>query len=155
MLQPVLKAEREKDSKKLLEAGQAIIDKHAGTFYASQAALILAKSAFEAGRLAEARERLDWVMRKGVEEHRGVARLRLASVLLDEGKFTEALTVLDGNKDEAFAANAADVKGDIMLAQGRLDEARAAYKLAIDRAGPHNPVRGIAEVKLNALGGAK
>ena len=42
-----------------------------------------------------------------------------------------------------------------MLAQGRVDEARAAYKLAIDKAGPRNPVKSIAETKLNALGGAQ
>jgi predicted negative regulator of RcsB-dependent stress response len=41
-----------------------------------------------------------------------------------------------------------------MLAQGRLDEARSAYKLAVEKAGPRNPVKQIAETKLNALGGA-
>jgi len=63
--------------------------------------------------------------------------------------------VLDGNKDEAFAPLAADLRGDIMLAQGRLDEARAAYKVAVEKAGPANPVRNIAGTKLNALGGAQ
>jgi predicted negative regulator of RcsB-dependent stress response len=42
-----------------------------------------------------------------------------------------------------------------MLAQGRLDEARASYKAAIDKADARNPVKNIAEVKLNALGGSK
>jgi predicted negative regulator of RcsB-dependent stress response len=42
-----------------------------------------------------------------------------------------------------------------MLAQGRLDEARAAYKLAMDKSGPRNPVKSLAETKLNALGGAQ
>jgi len=41
----------------------------------------------------------------------------------------------------------------VMLAQGRLDEARSAYKQAVEKAGPRNPVKGIAETKLNALGG--
>jgi predicted negative regulator of RcsB-dependent stress response len=95
------------------------------------------------------------VLDRGADEHRGVARLRLAAVLLDEKKYEEALKVLDGNKDEAFAAPAADLRGDIMLAQGRLDEARAAYKLAVDKAGPANPVRSVAGTKLNALGGAQ
>ena len=54
-----------------------------------------------------------------------MARMRLAAVLLDEKKYDEALKVLDGNKDEAFTALVADLRGDIMLAQGRLDEARA------------------------------
>jgi predicted negative regulator of RcsB-dependent stress response len=76
-------------------------------------------------------------------------------VLMDQKKYDEALKVLDGGKDEAFAALAADLRGDIMLAQNRLDEARAAYKMAVDKAGPRNPVKQIAETKLQALGGTQ
>jgi predicted negative regulator of RcsB-dependent stress response len=57
--------------------------------------------------------------------------------------------------DAAFTAMAADVRGDIMLAQGRLDEARSAYKQAVEKAGARNPVKQIAETKLNALGGSQ
>jgi predicted negative regulator of RcsB-dependent stress response len=142
-------------AKKIEAAAQPLIAKHPGSFYASQAALIAAKAAFDAGNLAEARKQLEWVVDKGVEEHRGVARMRLASVLSEDKKYDEALKVLDGNKDDAFVALAADMRGDIMLAQGRLDEARAAYKLAMDKSSPRNPVKGIAETKLNALGGAQ
>ena len=42
-----------------------------------------------------------------------------------------------------------------MLAQGRLDEARAAYKLAVEKSTPRHPVRSLSETKLNALGGAQ
>lgn len=142
-------------AKKIDAAAQPLIAKHPGSFYASQAALIAAKAAFDAGNLAEARKQLEWVVAKGVDEHRGVARMRLASVLSEERKYDEALKVLDGSKDEAFVALAADLRGDVMLAQGRLDEARAAYKLAIEKASPRNPVKNIAETKLNALGGAQ
>ena len=76
-------------------------------------------------------------------------------MLLDQKKYPEALAVLDGNKDEAFAAMVADLKGDIMFAQGRIDEARAAYKLAIDKSDPRSPMRSFTELKLDALGGAQ
>jgi len=95
------------------------------------------------------------VMNHGVDEHRGVALTRLAGVLLEQKKYDEALKVLDGNKDEAFAASVADVRGDVMLAQGRLDEARAAYKAAVEKSQGRNPVKQIAETKLNALGGGQ
>ena len=155
MFSPVGEAAKGKDARKVAELAQPLIAKHPRSFYASEAALIIAKAAFEAGNLAEARKQLDWVVKNGVEEHRGVARMRLASVLLEEKKFDEALKTLDENKDEAFVPLVADMRGDVMLAQGRLDEARASYKLAMDKADARNPVKNIAETKLNALGGAK
>jgi predicted negative regulator of RcsB-dependent stress response len=155
MYTPVGEAVKAKDAAKVAAAAQPLIDKHPGSFYASQAALVLAKDAFEAGNLDAARKRLEWVMANGVEEHRGVARMRLAAVLMEQKKYDEALKVLEANKEEAFVAFAADLRGDIMLAQGRLDEARAAYKLAVEKAGPRNPVKNLAETKLNALGGAQ
>jgi predicted negative regulator of RcsB-dependent stress response len=155
MFRPVAEAAKSKDAKRLAESAQALVAKHPGSYYASEAALTLAKSAFDAGDLAEAAKQLQWVMAKGADEHRGVARVRLAAVLMDQKKYDEALRVLDGNSDAAFAALAADARGDIMLAQGRLDEARSAYKTAVEKAGPRNPVKGIAETKLNALGGSQ
>lgn len=155
MYMPVAEAAKAKDAKKAGDATQALIAKHPRSYYASDAALVLAKAAFDAGNLDEAAKRLEWVMDNGVEEHRSVARMRLAAVRLEQKKYAEALQVLDGNRDEAFAALAADLRGDIMLSQGRLDEARAAYKLAAEKAGPRNPVKGLAETKLNALGGAQ
>lgn len=155
MARPVAAAAKANDPKKLADSGKALIDKHPRSFYASEAALTLAKSAFDANNLQEARRQLQWVVDRGVDELRGVARLRLASVLMEEKKYDEALKTLDANKEEAFVASAADLRGDIMLAQGRLDEARAAYKLAIEKSDARNPVKGIAETKLNALGGAQ
>ena len=155
MDQPVADASKANDAKKLVSAADALIAKHSGSFYASEAALVAAKVAFDAGNTDEARKRLEWVIEHGPDEHKGVARIRLAAVLLDQKKYDEALKVLDANKDEGFTALAADLRGDIMLAQGRLDEARAAYKLAVDKAGPRHPVKSLAETKLNALGGAQ
>jgi predicted negative regulator of RcsB-dependent stress response len=155
MFVPVSSAAKAKDAKKIDEGAKALMEKHPGSFHASEAALFAAKAAFDAGRNAEAREKLEWVVKNGVKDLQGVARLRLAAVLLDEKKYPEALTVLDGNKDDAFVALVADMRGDIMLAQGRLEEARASYRMAIDKAEPRNPVKNIAEVKLNALGGTK
>jgi predicted negative regulator of RcsB-dependent stress response len=155
LYRPVAAAAKDNDPKKIAEAAKPLLDKHPRSFYASETGLVLAKSAFDAGNLAEAQKQLEWVMNEGVEEHRGVARLRLAAVLLEQKKFEDALKALDANKDPAFAALAADMRGDVMLAQGRLDEARAAYKLAVDKAEPRNPVRQIAQTKLDALGGAQ
>lgn len=155
MFKPVEEAVKAKDVKALDDGTKALMAKHPGSFRASEAALYAAKASFDAGKPAEAREKLEWVVKNGPKELQGVARLRLAAVLMDDKKYPEALTVLDQNKDEAFVALVADMRGDVMLAQGRLDEARAAYKLAIEKAEPRNPVKQVAEVKLNALGGGQ
>jgi len=155
MYKPVAEAVKGNDAKKITEAAQPLILKHPGSFYASESALYAAKAAFDGGNLEEARKQLDWVLNHGVEEHRGVARTRLAGVLMEQKKYDEALKVLDGNTDKSFAASAADIRGDIMLAQGRIDEARAAYKAAMEKAEGRNPVKQIAETKLNALGGGQ
>ncbi len=154
MFKPVAQAMKG-DEKRIAEAAGPLIEKYPGSYFTSEAQLAVAKAAFDAGNLPEAEKRLEWVMRNGADEHRGVARLRLAAVLLDRKQYDAALKVLDGNKDEAFAAPAADLRGDIMLAQGRLDEARAAYKLATEKAAPGDPVRSLAGTKLEALGGAQ
>lgn len=143
------------DAKKAAGIAQALAEKHPRSFFASEAALVSAQASFEAGDLAGAQARLEWVMTKGREEHRGIARIRLAAVLLDMKKPAEALQLLEASKDEAYAALAADLKGDILFSQGRLDEARAAYKLALEKSDARSPMRNITELKLGALGGTQ
>jgi predicted negative regulator of RcsB-dependent stress response len=141
------------DAKKTADLAQVLVEKYPRTFYASEAALVAARTAFDAGDLEGARARLEWVVKNGRDEHKGVARLRLAAVLLDLKKPKEALEVLDQNSDPAFAALNADLRGDIHFSQGRLDEARAAYKLAIEKSDARSPTRNLTELKLGALGG--
>ncbi|NJD87148.1 MAG: tetratricopeptide repeat protein [Betaproteobacteria bacterium] len=143
------------DPKKSAGIAQAVIEKYPRTFFASEAALISAQDAFESGDLALAQQRLEWVLASGRDEHKGIARLRLAAVLLDMKKPSEALQVLDANKEEAWAAMVADLRGDILFSQGRVDEARAAYKLAIEKSDPRSPIRSLTELKLGALGGTQ
>jgi predicted negative regulator of RcsB-dependent stress response len=143
------------NAKKTADIAQSIIDKYPRTFFASEAALVSAQSSFEAGDLAAAQSRLEWVMANGRDEHRGIARIRLAAVLLDLKKYAEAVQLLDASKDEAWAAMAADLKGDIFFAQGRIDEARASYKLAIEKSDARSPLRSVTELKLGALGGTQ
>ena len=155
LYQPVTESMQTGDAKKVDAAAKKLIDGYPDSFYASQAALIAAKFAFEAGNLDEARKHLEWTMQKGAQAHRGVARMRLALVLTEQKKYDEALKALDGNQEPGFVALAADIRGDVMLAQGRLDEARAAYRLAIEKSEARNPVKNTAQVKLNALGGGQ
>jgi predicted negative regulator of RcsB-dependent stress response len=143
-----------KDWRKLSSAATALAEKYPRTFYATDAQLMAAKAAFDANALTEAKVHLQWVVDKGQATHQAIARVRLAAVLLDEKKYDDALKVLGAIKSDAFSSLAADVKGDILAAQGRTDEARAAYQMAVDKAESRSPLKPISQAKLDAVGGA-
>ena len=143
-----------KESKKLSEAASAIAENFPNAFYASEAQLMAAKAAFDANDFATAKKHLLWVTEKGPAVHSNVARIRLASVMLEEKQFDEALKVLDQVKDEAYVSMAADLRGDVLVSQGRRDEARAAYQIAVEKAGDRSPMKALSQAKLDGVGGS-
>ena len=143
-----------KETKKLSEAASAMTEKFPNTFYASEAQLMAAKASFDANDFAAAKKHLQWAADKGPAVHSNVARIRLASVLLEEKQFDQALKMLDQVKDEAFTSMAADLRGDILVSQGRRDEARAAYQIAVEKAGDRSPMKALSQAKLDGVGGS-
>ncbi|MDR2165698.1 MAG: tetratricopeptide repeat protein [Zoogloeaceae bacterium] len=108
-----------------------LMEKYGGTHYASLGALLAARSSFDTGDLKTVRAQLEWAVKHGAPEVRDVARLRLAGVLLDEKAYDEALQILVQAPNETFAPAYAELKADILLAQGKREESRAAYKEAL------------------------
>lgn len=149
-------AERANDAKKVRDIAAQIVDKHGSTQYAGMAALAAAKAGFNTGEIEDAKKHLTWAMEKAREpEMREVSRLRLAGILLDEKKYDEALKLLATQPSDAYAALYADLKGDILTAQGKPAEARAAYQLALEKSDAGSRYRPLIELKLDALGEAK
>ena len=142
-----------KDSKKLSEAATAMAETYPRTFQATDAKLLAAKASFDAGDLASAKIHLQWVVDNGRDTYKPLARIRLAAVLLDDKKHEEALKALDQVKDEGYASMVADLRGDILAAQGKKDEARAAYQIAVEKATDRSPLKAISQAKLDAFGG--
>jgi predicted negative regulator of RcsB-dependent stress response len=121
--------------------------------FTQQGGLVAARVAAEKGQYDAARASLGWVAESGGEaEYRAIARLRLAGLLLDLKRYEEALKQLDGIDGTEFAALADDRRGDIFLAQGRGEEAKAAYQKAWAAMDPKLDYRRIVEAKLNVLG---
>lgn len=124
------------------------------TAYAPMAALSAAKSAVEANDVPAAKAQLQWIIASdSADEYKAVAKIRLAGVLLDEKAFDDALKLVSGEFATQFVALAADRKGDILVAQSKLDEARSAYKAALDATDQKNPARQLIQLKLDAIGG--
>jgi predicted negative regulator of RcsB-dependent stress response len=63
---------------------------------------------------------------------RDVARLRYAKVLAQMSEHDKALAQLDSIRGEGFRSSAAELKGDILMAQGDVKGAQAAYQAAVD-----------------------
>jgi predicted negative regulator of RcsB-dependent stress response len=144
-----------KDNAKVQRAATDMESKFGGTAYAQMGALTAAKSAADANDMAAAKAQLQWIIAgSGEEEFKAVARIRLAGVFLDEKAYDEGLKLLSGEFTPAFAGVAADRKGDILVAQNKLDEARAAYQSALDKTEEKNPGRQLIQLKLDAIGGA-
>jgi predicted negative regulator of RcsB-dependent stress response len=134
------------------ELAGTLIERYGRTVYAPLAALQIAKVNLEAGDAGAARAQLRWVIDKsGHPELVQIARLRLAGVLLDEKSHDEALTLLGGDVPPTLAVSFADRRGDVLMAMGKAEEARTAYREALDKADPQHPLRPIIQLKLDAL----
>ena len=149
-------AERASDHKKVRDIATQIVEHYGSTAYAAPANLAAAKSDFDTGDLPAAKARLQWAIDNAKEDElRDVARLRLARILIDEKKPDEALKLLESKHGDSFAGLYADVKGDVLLAQGKRQEARAAYQLALDKSDAASPLRQIIQLKIDAVGETK
>jgi predicted negative regulator of RcsB-dependent stress response len=129
-----------------------MLQKYKGTSYAALTALQLAKQNVDANKLAEAEKNLRWALdNPGDKSIALITRQRLAEVLSAEGKLDEALSVLDKVKDPTFDPLFAQVRGDILRKQGKLEKAREAYQLALTDPSLSAKQREFIEMKLEEL----
>lgn len=125
------------------------------TAIAQQGALAAAKLQFDKGQVDAAKATLGWVAASGTDdEYRTVARLRLAGLLIDAKQYDEAIKQLDEAKSPTFEALVADRRGDVLLAQGKKDQAKAAYQTAWAAMDPKLDYRRLVEAKLVSLAAA-
>jgi len=152
LYQNLQQAARMSDGKAVRDAAGGILEKYAGTAYAPLAALVSAKVNYQARDLKTARAQLQWAVDNArQEEVRAIARLRLATVLMDDNAYDEAMKMVEAKPAEGFDALFASMRGDILLAQKKRAEARTAYKAAMEKA-TDAAFRETLRLKLDALG---
>lgn len=135
---------------------------HSGSIYSRYAALLMARFHVERNELDKAAAELQWIldnpdvglMREADEELFVIARLRLARIKLGQGAASEALALLQAATiKDAFIPGYAEAEGDVQMALGNADAARAAYRkalVALEASGTGNPA--ILRLKLQELG---
>jgi predicted negative regulator of RcsB-dependent stress response len=152
----LLQIEPSGDPKKIGDAAHLLMEGFPGSGYASRAALISARASLEGGDVQNAKSRLQWTLDNTKEDElKDLVRLRLAGILLDEQKYDDALRLLDSKHGDSFDGLYADLKGDVLIAAGKVAEARAAYHKALDRMGKKGTYHNIVQMKLDALAEAK
>jgi len=141
----------EVDAAEVSRLGNLLKKDFAGTHYAQYGSLFIAKVSVEAGRLDEAASELRAILDKPADKTLDeLARQRLARVLAAQDKADEALKLLDGEADKAFAASREELKGDLLVQLGRDDEAHAAYSKAKESLSQDAAIGGL-QMKLDDL----
>lgn len=149
----VLKQVASNDPKRINDAVAVLVEKYSNTAYAPRAQLLAVQGNMQVKDLARAKSQLEWVIAHASEAGlQDTARLKLSSILLDEKNYTEAMKLLDATHPEAFVGLFADLKGDVLAAQGKTEEARAAYKLAFEKMDSKSAYRNLVQLKLDGLG---
>jgi predicted negative regulator of RcsB-dependent stress response len=144
------------DAKRVNDAATAVVSKFGSSAYAARAELLAARVNDEVNDPARAKTELQWVIDNAREDTlKDVARLRLAALQLDDKNYTEALALLDAKHPDSFDGLYSDLKGDVLSAQGKTDEARSSYRIAYQKIDPQSIYRNLIQMKLDALGPAK
>ncbi len=149
----VMKQAATNDAKRIGDAADALVSRYGSSAYAPRAQLLAAQASLQARDVAHAKVQLQWVIEHASETGlQDTARLKLASVLLDEKKYDEALKQLDAAHPESFTGLYADLKGDVLSAQGKTAEARVAYQQAYDKTDAQSAYRNLIQLKMDGLG---
>jgi predicted negative regulator of RcsB-dependent stress response len=142
-----------KDLPQASKALEALTDAFDRSAYAQQGRLLVAKAQADAGKFDDAAALLRSAAEKSKDEElTDVARLRLARILLQQGKYDDALSQLKPDALGVFAGPAREIRGDALLAKGDAEGARAEYAAALT--GDDAAIdRTIVELKLQEVGG--
>jgi predicted negative regulator of RcsB-dependent stress response len=128
----VLQAAQKGSTASALERGGRLLDNLPTSNYAALTALVLAKIKVDQSDWDGARYYYQWVVEHtSIAPLKDIARMRLARVLLAKGDAAGALQTVETVDMKAFPLPGQELKGDILLAMNKRDEARKAYSAAI------------------------
>ena len=143
----------EKNTKEIMRKSQNLIDEFGGTPYAGRAAILFAKASYLEGLKDKAKEKLEWASSHAKESAtESIALIQLGQILVEEKKYEDALKKVNDVDNEGYLGLANDLKGDILNAMGKKDDAKKAYQEALKRFGPKDPYAKFTQEKLESLG---
>jgi len=140
----------------VLQRGADIVKTSPDLQYAVLSAMLVAKVEVEKGNNDAAFERLSWALENTESEKiKHIIRVRLAKVLLAQGKLNEALTHATFPQQGDFASQYSIVQGDVYVKKGEVGSARTAYSAALNDQTMGAQLRNFVQMKLDDLGVAE
>ncbi len=134
------------------ELTQTLFSEYSNTPYAVFAAFNMAAQAAKDNDKEAAKLYLQWISEHAsLPGHLELARLRLATLLVDEEKYQQALDLAKQSTSASFASLFSELRGDIFLAMKNKADARVAYRSAMTNLENGAPRAAILQVKLDDL----
>ncbi len=128
----VQEAANKNDVNTLQEKTKMLRDNYSSTPYASLAVLHQAKNQIEQDENTAAEESLRWVLGYSKQDAvQNITRIRLARFLLAENKVDEAQAIISNGMSDAYKSLADEIRGDIFVAKGEIEQAKEAYDQAM------------------------
>jgi predicted negative regulator of RcsB-dependent stress response len=135
------------------EQFQAMQEAVGDTPYSGLASLIMAGAYVEDGRLDPAADLYREILANpDLTSVHPMTTGRLARVLHAQGDHAAALELVSGPAPEGFTGAWAEIRGDILLAQGDLEQARVAYQEALENQVGQGFGQSLLQIKLDATG---
>ncbi len=148
----VVIASSKADMPTLKQESGTLFEKYPKTAYAPLAALLSARQHVQAADFKTAATLLQWTIDRAKDEGLvAIARLRLASVMLEDGRASDALSVLDAMKSDkanaSFDLSRLDRRGDVLMALGRRDDALKAWDEALEKSAEEPSWKQLLQIK--------
>ena len=129
-----------------------LMKEHSKSPYAVFAASDRARQQVHAGELDKAAVSLDWAAAHVANTAlKPLIQLRVAQLQLARDKGAAALATLDEIPATSFSGMTQELRGDVLVKLGRLDDARKAYQAAMSALSTEAPQRGVLQMKLDDL----
>ena len=126
----------EKDVEQTVDMNNQLINEYSDTPYAALSSMVLARSEYKKGNKDTAAAQLELAMKHASDDmvaHQ--ARFRLVNIYIEQANFDAAAALLDSKHDPAYDAQYAELKGDLLAAQGDTEKAKVEYDRAIELQG--------------------
>lgn len=141
------------DVKAIQALSGEIIEKYPSTPYAARAALLSAKVHYNAKDVDNAKIKSEWAYKNAKEDAvKTLAQLQLAAILFEQKDYEAALKLVNEKHESSFNGLFADLKGDVLVAQGKPADAKVAYQEALNSFEFGSRYARYTQHKLEALG---